>query len=212
MADGDDKTLIQLIGHMFPRYGSSLLSVQSGDTDARVVRMRRICCEEFFDLYFTQSTETLAITQQEILKTVRITDAEALRRYTDGLVQEERRNAYVVHLPHYLRDISEEMLPEFFYEMLWLSRLPESKTPKDRPFQRSFFHECCYCALRILAQMEDDHAGANPESCRRQGGQAYHSLPGHGAAARCRPQSGRGKRKRGRRYAPDALEICSCRR
>ena len=159
LSEADAKTLISLIGHMFPRYGRNVLDVNGGAFDARFVRMRRICCEEFFDLYFTQSTEKLVITQQEILTTIHDMDAEELRAYTDGLVQEERRNAYLGHLPHYLQDIPAEKLPMFFFEMLWLSRLPEGKTPQDKPFQRSFFHECCYCALRILAQMDDAMRG-----------------------------------------------------
>ena len=155
LGDGDPKTLVPLIGHMFPRYGRNVLDVKGEEFDARYVRMRRICCEEFFDMYFTQSTESLAITQKEIMETVQDMDAHELRRYLDGLTQEERRNAYISHLPHYLQDIREEKLPVFFAEVLRFSRLPEGKTPKDKPFQRSFFHECCYCALRILSQMDD---------------------------------------------------------
>jgi len=155
LGGGNAKTLVPLIGHMFPRYGRNVLDVKSEDLEERYVRMRRICCEEFFDLYFTQSTETLQITQQEIMRTLHGMDAPELRRFTDSLIQEERRNAYITHLPHYLQDIPREKLPMFFGEVVWLSRMPEGKTPKDKPFQRSFFHECCYCALRILAQMDD---------------------------------------------------------
>ena len=156
LSEPDAKTLIPLIGHMFPRYGKNVLDVKSEDMEQRYVRMRRICCEEFFDLYFTQSIKKLAVTQEEILNTIHLMDAEELRAYTDSLKKEERRNAYLSHLPHYLPDIPKEKLPMFFFETLRLSRLPESKTPKDKPFQRSFFHECCYCALRILAQMDGD--------------------------------------------------------
>jgi hypothetical protein len=155
LSGGEPRTLVPLIGRMFPRYGRNVLDVKGEDFNERYVRMRRICCEEFFDLYFTQSTETLTITQGEIMRTIHEMDAPALRLFTDGLVQEERRNAYITHLPHYLQDIPKEKLSMFFTEVVWLSRLPEGKTPKDKPFQRSFFHECCYCALRILAQMDD---------------------------------------------------------
>ena len=155
LSGGDTRTLATLIGRMFPRYGRNVLDVKSEDFEERYVRMRRICCEEFFDLYFTQSTQTLTITQREIMRTIHEMDAPALRQFTDGLSQEERRNAYITHLPHYLQDIPREKLPMFFSEAVWLSRLPEGKTPKDKPFQRSFFHECCYCALRILTQMDD---------------------------------------------------------
>ena len=155
LSESDSKTLIPLIGHMFPRYGKNILGVYGEEFDARFVRMRRMCCEEFFDLYFMQSTEKLEITQQEILRTIQEMDAKELHEYISGLDHEDRRNAYLSHLPHYLADIPKDKLPTFFTEVIWLSRLPESKTPKDKPFQRSFFHECCYCALCILAQMED---------------------------------------------------------
>ena len=154
LGDKAAKTLIPLIGRMFPRYGKDVLDINGEEFGPNLVRMRRICCEEFFDLYFTQSTDGLSITQQEIMRTIQDMDAAALRAYTDGLTQEDRRNAYLSHLPHYLKDIPDDKLPMFFFELLWLSRLPESKTPMDKPFQRSFFHQCCYCALRLLAQME----------------------------------------------------------
>ncbi|MBN1776566.1 MAG: hypothetical protein JW811_00440 [Clostridiales bacterium] len=148
--------LLRLIGHMFPRYGKNMLDVYLGDADPRFVRMRRICCEEFFDLYFTQSLEGLSITQKEIIRVIRKMDRARLRAYTDGLTQEEHRDAFLNHLPHYLDDIPDERLPLFFHEVLWLSRLPEDKTPTDKPFQRSFFQECCNTALRILTKMRHD--------------------------------------------------------
>jgi hypothetical protein len=155
LSENDAQTLITLIGHMFPRYGRNVLDVGGDGFDPRLIRMRRICCEEFFDLYFTQSTDALAITQEEILKTVREMDASALRAYTDRLTP-ERRNAYLNHLPHYVEDIPKRRLPMLFNEMLWLSRLPEGEMPAEQPFQRSFFHTCGFCALRILARMPDE--------------------------------------------------------
>ncbi|MFH1879860.1 MAG: P-loop NTPase fold protein, partial [Bacillota bacterium] len=77
--ENDAKTLIPLIGLMFPRYGKNVLDVASDEVNPQFVRMRRICCEEFFDLYFTQSTENLTITQEEIFKTIRDMDAAGLR-------------------------------------------------------------------------------------------------------------------------------------
>ncbi len=147
-------TLQALIGHMFPRYGKNILDVYADDADPRFVRMRRICCEEFFDLYFTQSLGSLRITQKEIVGVIHEMDAAQLRAYTDSLTGEEHRAAFLNHLPHYLDEIPEERLSLFFHEVLWLSRLPESKNPADKPFQRSFFQECCNTALRILSQMQ----------------------------------------------------------
>ena len=164
--------LIKLIGHMFPRYGENMLDVYATDADPRFVRMRRICCEEFFDLYFTQSTQGLTITQREITTAIHEMDAEELRTYTDSLTDAEHRAAFLSHLPHYLEDIPEARLPLFFHEVLWLSRLPEDKTPADKPFQRSFFQECCNAAFKILSQMQrnareqsmsDAVTGANKE-------------------------------------------------
>lgn len=148
-----DGTLQTLIGHMFPRYGKNILDLCLDDEDPRFVRMRRICCEEFFDLYFTQSLGSLSITQKEIINVIRNMDASQLRAYTDGLAGEERRAAFLNHLPHYLDDLPEERLSLFFHEVLWLSRLPESKSPADKPFQRSFFQECLNAALKILSRM-----------------------------------------------------------
>jgi hypothetical protein len=150
----DGGALLSLIGHMFPRYGKNILDVHADDADPRFVRMRRICCEEFFDLYFTQSADGLIITQKEILSVVREMDAVQLRAYTDGLTGEDRRAAFLNHLPHYLDDMPEERLPLFFREVLWLSRLPEEKTPADKPFQRSFFQECSNAALKLLSRMQ----------------------------------------------------------
>ena len=150
-----DKTLLPLIGHMFPRYGANVLDVYGEEPDQHYMRMRRICCEEFFDLYFTLSPETLTVTRQEIMRSVRTMDAAALRAFTDGM-QAQRRGAYIAQLPHYLEDIDNGKLPMFFLETLWLSRLPEEKTPSEKPLQRSHFQSCCYAALCILAQMDAD--------------------------------------------------------
>ncbi|MBE0601033.1 MAG: hypothetical protein IH607_04545, partial [Firmicutes bacterium] len=172
-AGGD--TLQTLIGHMFPRYGKTILDVLIDDADPRFVRMRRICCEEFFDLYFTQSPNGLRITQKEIMRVVREMDAAELRGYTDSLTGEEHRAAFLNHLPHYLDEITEERLALFFREVLWLSRLPESKTPADRPFQRGFFQECCNAALRILSQMQRYMAEESLKAAVADAGKA--SLP-----------------------------------
>ena len=146
--------LLKLIGHMFPRYGKTILGIYAEEADPRFVRMRRICCEEFFDLYFTQSLEGLNITQREMTKVVHEMDGQELRTYLDNMNQEEHRSAFLNHLPHYLEDIEEDRLPAFFGEVLRLSRLPEDKTPTDKPFQRSFFQECCNAALRVLGKMQ----------------------------------------------------------
>ena len=147
-------TLLTLLGHMFPRYGKNILDIYLEESDPRFVRMRRICCEEFFDLYFTQSVDSLRITQKEIINVIHEMDAAQLRAYTDNLTDGEHRAAFLNHLPHYLDELAEERLPLFFNETLWLSRLPEDKTPADKPFQRSFFQECRNTALRILSQMQ----------------------------------------------------------
>jgi len=146
--------LLKLIGHMFPRYGRNMLDVYAGEADPRFVRMRRICCEEFFDLYFTQSIDGLPITQKEIIKVIREMDAAELRAWLDSPAQKERRGAFLNHLPHYLDDIPDERLPLLLRELLYLSRLPEGKTPADKPFQRSLFQECCDAALRVLSKMQ----------------------------------------------------------
>ncbi len=155
MSDPGDKTLLPMIGHMFPRYGRDVLERRGEEPDARPVRMRRICCEEFFDLYFSLSTEGLAITRKEILASVRAKNAAALRAFTDGITAFERRNAYIGQLPYYLEDIPADKLPVFFAETLWLSRLPEDPSPSPKPFQRSYFQACVACALRLLARMRE---------------------------------------------------------
>ncbi len=146
--------LAELIGYMFPRFGKQILDVYVDDADPCFIRMRRICCEEFFDLYFTQSLNGLVITQKEMMKVICEMDSSQLRAYTDSLTGEERRAAFLNHLPHYLDDIAEERLPLFLREVLWLSRLPESKTPADKLFQRTLFQECSNTALKLLAHMQ----------------------------------------------------------
>ena len=149
-----DSLLEPTIARLFPRYGREVLGYEEDEPGEHAVRTRRICCEEYFPLYFSLSADGLVITHKELLQSVRVKDVAVLRQYTNGLTEDKHRNAYINQLPYYLEDIPQEMLPVFFAETLWLSRLPEEASPAAERYQRSYFQACCYCALRMLARMD----------------------------------------------------------